>query len=187
MNIRILLALMITITAQSQIYDTNGDFVQTFAGFGIPGYIDGQGQSSEFNNPSQIVSDTSGNLYVWDNARLRKITPEGTVTTFAGGGNLVEGYGTNVSFSFYSSIGTFRVDRNNVIWLPVTYFSETYLLCIQTNGYIFVQNGGITNFSTSSGYCFDSQNNIYYSGGNRIWKYNPNTFISQSEIGRAHV
>jgi hypothetical protein len=72
----------------AQTYDTNNEVVQTFAGFGIPGYVDGQGQLTEFSNPSQIVSDTASNLYVWDsgNSRIRKITPDGTVTTFAGGG-----------------------------------------------------------------------------------------------------
>lgn len=50
----------------AQIYDTNGDFVQTFAGSGEQGYVDGQGQLTKFSNPSQIVADTSSNLYVWD-------------------------------------------------------------------------------------------------------------------------
>jgi len=51
--------------AQAQIYDTNNDMVSTFAGYGIPAYVDGQGLLTAFNNPTQIVSDTSSNLYVW--------------------------------------------------------------------------------------------------------------------------
>ena len=79
---------LLGLCAMAQTYDTNNVVVQTFAGFGIPGYVDGQGQLTEFSNPSQIVSDTASNLYVWDsgNSRIRKITPDGTVTTFAGGG-----------------------------------------------------------------------------------------------------
>ena len=97
--------------AQAQIYDTNNDVVQTFAGFGIPGYIDGQGQLTAFSSPAQIVSDTASNLYVWDsgNSRIRKITPNGTVSTFAGGGAYLEGYGTNVSLA-WGTAGTLAHD-----------------------------------------------------------------------------
>ena len=110
-----LIFLAVCTAAFAQTYDTNSDTVSTFVGFGIPGYIDGQGQSSEFSSLSQIIADTASNLYVWDNARLRKITSDGTVSTFIGGGNLVEGFGTNVSLPFYSSIGTFRIDHANTI------------------------------------------------------------------------
>ena len=87
--------------SQAQTYDTNNVVVQTFAGYGIPGYVDGQGQFTAFFNPSQIVSDTASNLYVWDssNYRIRKITPEGTVSTLAGGGGnnlLLGGAGNDV-------------------------------------------------------------------------------------------
>jgi hypothetical protein len=51
---------------EAQIYDTNGDFVQTFAGSGEAGIVNGQGQQTKFSSPSQIVADTSSNLYVWD-------------------------------------------------------------------------------------------------------------------------
>ena len=92
--------------AQSPIYSTNNEVVQTLAGFGIPGYVDGQGQFTEFSNPTQIVSDTASNLYVWDsgNFRIRKITPNGTVSTFAGGGINFDGYGTNASLA-WGSVG----------------------------------------------------------------------------------
>ena len=42
-----------------------------------------------FNNPNAIVADSHSNLFVWDsnNYRIRKIAPDGTVTTFAGGGS----------------------------------------------------------------------------------------------------
>jgi hypothetical protein len=39
---------------EAQIYDTNNDMVQAFAGFGIPGYVDGQGLLTEFSTPTQI-------------------------------------------------------------------------------------------------------------------------------------
>lgn len=175
----ILLAAIVTLAgwrAAAQTYDTNNDVVQTFAGAGIPGLIDGQGQATEFSSPSSIVADTAGNLYVYDsgNSRVREITTNAMVSTLVGGGGDFAGFGTNVSLSIYT-IGTMKIDRANTIWLLAQYVSYTYFLNIQTNGYVTIQNGGsgLTNLSTASGLCFDSQNNLYYSGGNRIWKYVP--------------
>lgn len=170
----------------AQIYDTNNEVVETFAGYGIAGYVDAQGQLAEFSNPSQIVSDTASNLYVWDsgNARIRKITPDGTVTTLAGGGTYLNGYGTNVSLA-WGATGSMVIDRSNTLWLVLVngYGSYPYLLTISTNGYVTVENGGLTNLTTSSGLCFDSVNNLYYSGGNRVYRYNPNTGVIQAIAG----
>ncbi|HTR43729.1 MAG TPA: hypothetical protein VMH87_19120 [Pseudomonadales bacterium] len=178
----ILFVLALRVTAQN--FDTNGEFVQTFAGSGEQGYVDGQGQLTKFYNPSQIVADSSSNLYIWDsgNSRIRKITPGGSVSTLAGGGTDVEGWGTNVSLSFFNSIGAMAIDHANTIWLVT---SGPYLLNIQTNSYVTIQNGGpgLTNLTINSGICFDSANNLYYSGGNIIWRYNPTTGISQPFAG----
>ena len=50
--------------AGAQIYDTNNVVVQTFAGSGFSGYVDGVGQQTMFNNPNAIVADSRGNLFV---------------------------------------------------------------------------------------------------------------------------
>src|SRR5258705_8074912 len=95
----ILLSSALCCRASAQTYDTNNIVVQTFAGSGFSGYVDGQGTQTMFNNPMAIVADSSSNLFVLDyaNSRIRKITPDGTVSTFAGGGNQTTGFGTNVS------------------------------------------------------------------------------------------
>ena len=158
----------------AQNYDTNNDVVQAFAGFGIPGYVDGQGVLTEFSNPTQIVSDTASNLYVWDsgNFRIRKITTNATVTTFAGGGTYLNAYGTNASLACGTS-GAMAIDHANTLWLVLAngYGGVSYLVTIGTNGYVSIENGGLTNLGTSSGICFDSANHLYYSGGNRIYRY----------------
>lgn len=65
---------------------TSAGIVSVFAGAQNAGrgIQDGSGSAASFGFPNGIVSDAPGNLYVCDSVRIRKITPVGDVTTFAG-------------------------------------------------------------------------------------------------------
>lgn len=60
---------------------SNGE-VATFAG-GKRGTRDGKGPAAEFSRPHSIVLSANGELYVGDEDSIRKVTPDGIVSTFA--------------------------------------------------------------------------------------------------------
>lgn len=71
---------------------TSAGVVTVFAGnasYDIVFNIDGSGTAASFDGPSGLAIDSSGNLYVADSGAnsIRKISPSGVVTTFAGSCN----------------------------------------------------------------------------------------------------
>ena len=60
--------------------------VSTFAGSGDAGSTDAAGKAASFNRPTGMARDSAGNLFVTDtgNHTIRRITPAGVVSTWAG-------------------------------------------------------------------------------------------------------
>ncbi|HXC16281.1 MAG TPA: hypothetical protein VNV60_02455 [Holophagaceae bacterium] len=84
---------------------TLGGIVSTVAGKAMaPGAVNGRGAEARFFMPYAITVDRHDNLYVVErgNNTLRKITPDGTVTTLAGQFNVAghkDGPGSEATFS----------------------------------------------------------------------------------------
>ena len=166
------IVVMFGLRSDAQIYDTNNVVVQTFAGSGFAGYLDGQGTQTMFNNPSQVDADSTGNLFVVEsyNYRIRKVGLDGTVSTFAGGGASVPGYGTNASLAY--NLGPMAIDHSNALWIATG--DSSFILRIGSDAYVSRVN--LTGLSSLSGVCADSRNNIYIADfyGEKIYRYRTN-------------
>lgn len=96
-------------------------FVSTVAG-GPRGFADGRGHEARFDTPSGLAIDATGTLYAVDtgNNAIRRITPDGRVSTVAGDG--VAGYrdGPGYQARFNGPIGV-AVDRTGRLIVADTY------------------------------------------------------------------
>lgn len=92
--------------------------VSTIAGSSTTGTANGTGSAASFNWPRAIAIGPEGNLYVSDivSGIVRKVTPDGVVTTLAGSGTLgfQDGVGAGASFS---NIDGVAVDANGTVYV----------------------------------------------------------------------
>jgi sugar lactone lactonase YvrE len=81
---------------------TPAGIVSTIAGKGSQGYVDGAGAVAMFGYPVDVAVDQNKNVFVADlgNHCIRKISPAGVVSTFAGNGKsgYADGLGTAALF-----------------------------------------------------------------------------------------
>ena len=98
--------------------------VSTLAGaMSTPGAADGNGAAARFYYPQSIAIDHAGNLYVADtnNQTIRKVTPQGVVTTIAGRVGVIgstDGRGSAALFCFPQGIA---VDAAGTVIVGDTY------------------------------------------------------------------
>jgi sugar lactone lactonase YvrE len=156
---------------------TNG-VVTTFAGqLGVSGIANGTGTGAQFNAPSGLAFDKSGNLFVSDtgNGTIREITAVGIVSTFAGiagQSGFADGAAGGAQFSSPLGIvvapnGTVCVadSRNHCIRQisggVVSTFAGSPQVWGNTDG-----KGTNAQFNGPVGLAFDSRTNLFVSDAN---------------------
>jgi sugar lactone lactonase YvrE len=100
---------------------TPGGATSTLAG-GKEGFADGPGAQAMFNTPSGVAIDGKGNLYVADtgNNAIRKVAPDGTVSTLAGSGVAGTADGKGREAQFNGPVGV-AVGDDGVVYVADTY------------------------------------------------------------------
>ena len=99
---------------------TTARVVTTLAGgAGVSGSTDATGAAARFNFPVDVAADSSGNVFVADanNQTIRKVTPAGVVTTYAGTASAVgsnDGLGASARFN---SPGGVRTDSSGNVYV----------------------------------------------------------------------
>ena len=149
---------------------TPGGLVSTLAGSGSSGSTDGQGTAASFWYPRGVALDAFGNLFVADYGSIRKITPGGLVSTFAGGGGATinsDGQGINSSFDVPFGIA---VDASNNVYVADQDNNEIRI--INSSGLVNTLAGSITaghldgqgmvaSFNQPSGVAVDDSGNVF--------------------------
>jgi DNA-binding beta-propeller fold protein YncE len=164
--------------------------VSTFAGGGSPGSADGTGTYASFNFPFAVALDSAGNIYVVDaaNNKIRKITPAGVVTTFAGSGDSGSADGTGTAASFFLPGGV-AVDSAGNIYVADTLSNKirkitpaAVVTTLAGSGTLGSADGTGTaaSFSSPSGVTVDLAGNIYVgdSLNNKIRKITPAAVVT---------
>jgi len=184
----LLLALLVlaSCAANAQNY-----LVSTLAGNGAAGYRDSTGNNASFNQPNGVAVDRHGNVFVADteNHRIRKISPSGVVSTFAGSGaaSYMNGVGTAAGFSYPScvaldSIGNVYVgDNGNGRIRKIT--PTGLISTLSGSGDTFEPVAGpdsVACFSNIRGISVGANGYVYVNEGydNSIRKVSPNGFVS---------
>jgi sugar lactone lactonase YvrE len=107
--------------ASNKIRKINAQGSTTLAG-GAEGFANGAGTSASFSTPSGLAIDRDGNIYVADtgNNRIRKIAPDGTVSSVAGSGASGFRDGKVYDAEFDAPVGV-AVDAQGNIYVADTY------------------------------------------------------------------
>ncbi|MFN3431093.1 MAG: SMP-30/gluconolactonase/LRE family protein, partial [Candidatus Sericytochromatia bacterium] len=116
--------------------------VTTYAGSGAQGWLDGARETAKFNSPSDTVMDAQGNIYVSEvgNRRIRVVSPDGTVGTWAGDGSLASADGLGNKAKFQAPRG--------MAWAGgVLYVADSNANCIRKIG----QDGMVTTLLGADG------------------------------------
>lgn len=175
--------------------------VTTIAGDGTASFLDGAGLYAKFNAPHGLAVDAQGNIFVADhqNHRIRKISPAGGVSTFAGNGNATFADGTGTSAMFNRPNGMaidaagnlFVADQMNHRVRKVTPAGVVSTLAGNGAASFAEGNGVQAMFNTPTGVAVDVAGNVFVADymNNRIRKIATNgdvtTFAGNGGTGFA--
>ena len=152
---------------------TPSGVVTTLAGTaGVEGSADGTGSEARFYYPNGVAVDSSGNVYVADyiNQTIRKVTPEGVVTTLAGSAGFsgsADGTGSEARFNHPlgvavdSSGNVYVGDTDNSTIRKVTPGAETIAVVVKNDAAAGLANAKFVSFGNPA---MNSENHTAFYG-----------------------
>ncbi len=165
---------------------TPDGIITTVAGNGIYGYSGdgGSATSAGLSNPNGVALDAAGNLFIADegNGRIRKVTPDGVISTVSGSGNLGT-YGSGPSDIAVDAAGNLiiaGIGGNRVFKIKPSGALSTFA----GNGtYGYSGDGGpatSAQLGAPTGVSVDAAGNLFIAdtGNNRVRKVMPNGVIT---------
>jgi serine/threonine protein kinase, bacterial len=157
---------------------TQAGVVTTLAGSTTTGYVDGTGSAAQFSvQLGGVAVDTAGNLFVGDvfNNVVRKITPAGVVSTFAGSGSYGHNDGTGTAASFIYPYGLvfdaagnlFVTDLGNNLIRKITPAGVVTTVAGSTAGGFADGTGSAALFGQPKDLSIDAAGNLFTADNNR--------------------
>ncbi|RDZ29561.1 gluconolaconase [Lysobacter silvisoli] len=135
------------------------------------GFRDGVGAAAAFDTPSGIALDAAGNLYIADtgNHAIRKLDPQGRVSTLAGDGTAGYRDGPGAQARFNGPVGV-ALDKQGNVYVADTYNDR--IRVIRRDGQVLTLAGGdqpgyqdgpgpLARFDTPTGLALDRHGRVY--------------------------
>ncbi len=132
---------------------TPDGIILNYAGTGVSGFSGDSGPAvkAQLSYPYGVAVDSRGDLYIADlgNARVRRVTPTGIITTFAGGGSLAVD-GILATDSTLSAPRNVAVSSENTLY--ISDFSANRVVSVSVDGVLHYAAGtGIAGYSGDNG------------------------------------
>ncbi len=131
---------------------TAAGVISTVAGNGTGGFTgdNGPATSAGLSDPLALAVDASGNLFIIDSVRVRKVNTAGIITTIAGGGSSVDDGGPATSAQLAYPVAV-AVDIEGNLFIAETSVSSSRIRKVSTAGLISTVAGSQTNGFSGDG------------------------------------